>query len=134
MMQQKAIELARDCIGTPFRHQGRVPGLALDCAGLLVHVFNGLGLACNDVKGYPRRPYEGLLEEALLNQPNLVKVGKSDLQAGDVVLFRIKKEPQHIGIFTGSSLIHAYYATGRVVEQSFNSWKHCLTHVYRVVK
>jgi cell wall-associated NlpC family hydrolase len=39
------VKLARTCLGTPFRHQGRLPGHGLDCAGLIIHVSNTLGLS-----------------------------------------------------------------------------------------
>lgn len=132
-MIDKIIALAKECEGTPFVHQGRTCGKALDCAGVLVHVIEGLGFFCDDEKGYPRRPYKGLLEACLSRQPHLKEIPKADVMAGDVVLFRIKKEPQHIGIFTGKTLVHAYYCTGRVVEQSFRPWKNHISHVYRVV-
>ncbi len=132
--QTKIIDLARECMGTPFAHQGRIPGTALDCAGLLVQVMEGLGLAYDDQHGYPRRPYRGLLEKALREQPCMNEVPKSELAAGDVVLFRISTSPQHIGIYTGGNVIHAYSTTGRVVEQSFAPWRGNLTHVYRIVK
>ncbi len=133
MIAQTVIDLARECVGTPFRHQARVCGVGMDCAGVLVHIFERLGLDYTDEVGYPRRPYEGQLEAGLLRQPHLELISKTDLQAGDVVLFRIKKEPQHIGIFTGETLIHAYFSTGRVVEQRFDPWRNQITHAYRVV-
>jgi cell wall-associated NlpC family hydrolase len=129
----RIVSAARECVGTPFRHQGRINGVALDCAGVLVHVFERLTLPYDDEKGYPRRPYNGQLEAGLLRQPHLIEINKGEIVSGDVVLFRIKKEPQHIGIFTGETLIHAYYSTGRVVEQSFNPWRNQITHAYRIV-
>ena len=42
------IEAAAECIGVPFRHQGRSiepgPGQGIDCVGLAVHVARSLGL------------------------------------------------------------------------------------------
>lgn len=129
----RAVELARECLGTPFAHQGRLPGVALDCAGVLVHVMQGLGLSYIDQRGYPRRPYRGLLDQALADQPHLIAIPKTDAAAGDVLLFRIKAAPQHIGICAGETVIHAYSATGRVVEQSFDPWRSSLSRVYRII-
>jgi cell wall-associated NlpC family hydrolase len=134
------IALARECLGTPFRHQGRTCGVWLDCAGILAHVFEGLGLPYNDEKGYPGRPYKGLLEANLSGQPHLMEVPISQLQAGDVVLFRIETAPQHIGIYTdnaqgsGGTVIHAYKQVEKVTEQSFAPWRHQLKRVYRFVE
>lgn len=129
----KAVALARECLKTPFKHQGRVCGLALDCAGVLVHVFKGLGVDYYDPPGYPRQPYEGLLEKIIGDQPHLTKIPTTDIKAGDVVLFRIKTSPSHIGICTGAGLVHAYYDTGRVVEQRLSSWQRHIAHAYRIV-
>ncbi|MBK8745664.1 MAG: peptidase P60, partial [Propionivibrio sp.] len=42
-MTAAILAAARACIGTPFVHQGRIPGLALDCAGLVVAVAQAIG-------------------------------------------------------------------------------------------
>lgn len=128
------VELARECLGTPFVHQGRICGTAMDCAGVLVHVLKRKKLSHKDPKGYPRRPYKGLLEKGLSEQPHLQEIPLSELSAGDVVLFRITTAPRHIGIYTGENVIHAYKEAGRVTEQSFKPWISQLKHVYRVVE
>lgn len=128
------IELARECIGTPFKHQGRKVGVGLDCAGVLVHVLNGLGLPYHDDKGYPRRPFDGMLEKILHAEPSLMAVKKTERQPGDLWVCRIKKAPQHLMIYTGQTVIHAYSDTGRVVEQSASAWLPTVTHVFRIVK
>jgi len=133
-MTDRIIELARECMGTPFKHQGRIAGVALDCAGLVVHILKSLGLPYLDDKGYPRGPFDGQLERILEAEPSLVKVPKEDMQAGDVLVLRITKAPQHLGIFTGSTVIHTYADTGRVVEQRFANWRRNITHVYRITQ
>jgi cell wall-associated NlpC family hydrolase len=104
----------------------------MDCAGPLIHVLKGLGFAYSDEKGYPRRPYKGMLERILDSQPHLKKVPNTDLRAGDMVLFRISTAPQHIAIYTDKdTIIHAYFHAGKVTEQSFAPWRNQLKHVYR---
>ena len=44
MSVEQILAAARAEIGTPFRHQGRVSGKALDCAGLICHVASVIGL------------------------------------------------------------------------------------------
>lgn len=129
--QQKIIDLARECLGTPFRHQGRICGVAMDCAGIPAHIFQGLGLDYNDGEGYPRRPYRGMLETILGDQPSLEKISIADIQPGDLLLFRITTAPQHIGLYTGSTIIHAYAPVGKVTEQPFAPWKSQVQHAYR---
>ena len=131
---QRVIQIARDCIGTPFQHQARVPGIGLDCAGVLVHVLQSLDLPCIDERGYPRYPYRGLIKSILDSQPSLRSIPRSELAAGDWLLMRFKIEPQHVALFTGSTMIHAYSGSGRVVEHSLDQvWKKRITHVYRII-
>jgi len=68
------IAAARACLETPFVHQGRLPGQALDCAGLIIQVAKTLGLEHVDHSGYARLPGNGLLESALDNQPGITRV------------------------------------------------------------
>lgn len=134
-MIDQIISLARECLGTKYGHQGRTVGVVMDCAGPLIHVLKGLGFELTDEKGYPRRPYKGMLEAILKRQRHLEEVPVSDLQAGDVVLFRISTSPQHIAIYTDQdTIIHAYFHAGKVIEQSFAPWRNQLKHVYRFVE
>ena len=132
LQRTRIVQLARECLGTPFLHQGRTINRGMDCAGVLVHVFMGLGMEYRDRAAYPRRPYRGMLEQIMADQPHLKSVYKSELQSGDIVLFRIRVAPQHIGVCAGNTLIHTYYETGRVVEQSIAPWLPSITHVYRI--
>lgn len=131
-MQDRIVELARDCIGVPFVHQGRSMS-GMDCAGILVHVLRGLDLPFCDDKGYPRRPFDGMLEKILLAEPSLEQIPKSELAKGDVMLCRVKRAPQHLLICAGDTVIHAYADTGRVVEQRLSRWQSNVTHVFRIV-
>lgn len=131
------ISLARECMGTPFVHQARVPGVGLDCAGLLVHVLDSLGLPHVDERGYPRRPYRGLIKSILDSQPSLQSIPKSDMAPGDVFLMWLTntREPMHVAIFTGPTIVHAYSVMGRVVEQSMTlEWRKHISTVYRIVE
>jgi hypothetical protein len=39
-----------------------------------------------------------------------------------VALFRINKEPQHVGIITDIGIIHAYAQARKVVEHNLDDW------------
>ena len=124
------IAAARACIGTPFRHQGRIPGVALDCAGLVVAVAESVGAAYVDHAGYGRNPAHGMLESVLDAQPFLERV--FDRKPGDVLLMRFSGEPQHLAIFTGTNIIHSYEAVGRVCEHRLASvWAARIVRTYR---
>lgn len=134
MTADRIIEHARECIGTPFVHQGRVVGRGLDCAGVLVHVLRSLGLPHTDKRGYPRTPYKGLLRSILESQPCLQPVPRADAQAGDVLLMKFAREPQHVAILAGETIIHAYADGGKCVEHGFtDEWRRRVTDVFRVV-
>lgn len=132
MKAEDIIRPAREQLGVKFKHQGRVPGLALDCAGVFVTVCNSLGLPVQDEPGYGRNPWNGLLESCIDRQPFLYEINKSDMQAGDVLLMRFTGEPQHIAIHAGETIIHAYENIGRVVEHRFaDVWRARVVRVYR---
>lgn len=133
-LTEQVVTAARSCLGTPFVHQGRHVGVALDCAGVVVHVMRSLGLPYNDEHGYPRHPYKGMMERSLDAQPHIVLVSRNAMQSGDVLLMRFRREPQHLAILAEQTIIHAYSGTGRVVEQTLVPlWRRRITHVYRIV-
>lgn len=120
------IAAAEKCMGTPFRHQGRVPGLGMDCAGLLVHCFKELELPHADELGYPENPFNGQLEAILDAQPSLRRIELSEAREGDWFAMRVKRAPQHIalhaGIYRGQVLIiHASSDHGKVVKHSVDN-------------
>lgn len=132
MFVEQILAAARECIGTPFRHQGRVCGVAIDCAGLVVHVATRLGLDYCDVRGYSRIPGSGALASALDAQPCLVVA--RDMQAGDVLLMRFVSEPQHLAIYAGDTIIHAYQNAGKCCEHRLDDlWRNRIVAGYRFI-
>lgn len=126
------IAAARALIGTPFAHQGRLPGIALDCAGVIVATATALGIAHDDVAGYSRLPGNGLLRQVLDGQAALVPVRTDAIAPGDILLMRFKREPQHLGIYTGETLVHAWQIIGNVCEHAFDeSWRRRVVAAYR---
>lgn len=134
MTVDRIVDAARACIGTPFRHQGRIPGVALDCAGLVVAVAQELGVAYTDQQGYSRTPSGGRLECALDEQPCLVRVPASERQPGDVLLIRFASDPQHLAILAGDTIIHSYASVGAVCEHRLSPvWVARIVCAYRFV-
>lgn len=132
MTVTQIIAAARACIGTPFRHQGRIPCVALDCAGLVVAVAKDIGADYIDRPNYGRMPSGGLLESVLDDQPCLVRVPNAARQAGDVLLMRFTGEPQHLAICAGETIIHSYQQVGRVCEHRLaDVWIARIVRVYR---
>ena len=105
------VDAARALIGTPFHHQGRVPGVGVDCAGVPILVARALGLTAPDfdVNGYSAAPDGSTLQaycDAHLDPA-------ADPQLGGVVLVAWKDgPPQHLGVVVpylhgGLAMVHA---------------------------
>ena len=132
MTPDDIITAARDCLGTPFVHQGRIPGRALDCAGLVVAVAQAVGVEYIDQTGYSRSPSGGLLEAALDDQPGITRIAPADRAAGDILLMRFSGDPQHLAILAGGTIIHAWEAPGIVCEHDLTDlWTRRIVRVYR---
>ena len=137
MKARDIVALARETLGTPYRHQGRGGGLALDCAGVPVHVATRLGIPLTDYTRYGRLPIPGEMRAAL--DSHLQRVTREQMQPGDVAWIRFRAEPQHLAVvgdyhLGGLSLIHAYNGAGlsRVVEHRLDAaWLARIVAVWR---
>ena len=143
---------ARRWIGTPFHHQARIKGKGCDCLGLIVGVAKELKLkdkqgkllSYHDECNYSRQPNCTHLIDKLSSLLDQIPI--ADLRPGDIGVFKIGENPQHLAILseysipsnnTGSGLelgmIHSYAIAKRVVEHRMDDeWKSKLEHVFRV--
>lgn len=127
------VRIARGYVGTPFRHQGRLPGIALDCAGAALLAAVAAGYEAHDLCGYPRHPARGMLRRHLDEQPCLVPVMRAP-RTGDLLLMTFGREPQHVAICAGHTIIHAYEVAGKVCEHVFSDeWKRRVVSVYEFI-
>lgn len=134
MTPESIIAAARECLETPFHHQGRVLGVGMDCAGVLVHTLQRHDLPYVDERGYPRHPYHGLMQRILDSQPALRRIPRNEIAPGDVLLMRYRSEPQHVVIYAGSSIIHGSSEHGRCVEHTLDPGARMrVTAAYRIV-
>lgn len=133
---------ARTWIGTPFHHQARLKGKGCDCLGLIVGVVdelelkdkNGVRLAAYDEVTYSKEPDGAYLAQKLTGLLKEVPVAKA--RAGDLGLFKVRENPQHLAIFSDYNgalgMIHCYAQARRVVEHRLDDdWKSRLIKVYR---
>lgn len=129
------IAAARACIGTPFAHQGRVPGVGLDCAGLGIVAAAGAGIEVQDYEGYPNLPFDGMLKKMFDEQPFLRRISRLDAAPGDALLLRISQAPQHVAILSYNNyMIHACQQIGKVCEQRIDdTWYRKIIAAYRFV-
>jgi cell wall-associated NlpC family hydrolase len=120
---------ARTWLKTPFHHQGRVRGVGVDCAGVPLEIGKALGLLPADaaITGYPRQP-DGISLLAHCDRW-LVRVPRAAMAAGDVIVVRFDRDPQHVGVLGdyrhgGLSMIHALGTPdgrGEVVEHRLDA-------------
>ena len=119
--RQEVVSSARSWLDTPFHHQGRCKGVGVDCIGLVLGVARELALVPPDfeITGYARNP-DGVSLMAHAER-HMQPLPFAQMQAGDVVVVRFDRDPQHFGVLGnylhgGLSIIHAAGAVGRVIE------------------
>lgn len=107
----RRIAAARALRGTPFRLQGR-DERGLDCVGLIAVVFDLTAEAPCDygLRGTMPDRAAAMLDRHFSRRRNGPPV------AADVVLFDGGPAQLHLGLWSGSSLIHAHAGLRRVVE------------------
>lgn len=129
--QKEILKHARECLKTPFRHQGRICGKSLDCAGVIIHVAKSLGFSPEDIKAYGRSPSRGTLMTTLDSQSCIYQV--CHMLPGDILLMKFGSEPQHLAIYTdANTIIHGYSKVGYVCEHRLSSmWKGKIVKIYR---
>jgi hypothetical protein len=111
------VSRARACVGVRFRPHGRAPGEGLDCVGLvafanrLQHAPTGYAL-------------HGGTEDRLVRELRLAGFRSArSMRSGDTLVLHAGFEQLHLGVWTGTTLIHADAGLRRVVERpGLPSW------------
>lgn len=119
------------CVGTRFRHQGRVPGVGLDCLGLVVHSVHG---EQHDRRDYPHVPDTVALQAALDALFDRLDVNSAeDAPAGAVLAFAFgsHRRVRHLGIRTDVGMVHAIRPTGVVETPIVEPWTSRFAGAYR---
>ena len=127
------VEAARALVGTPYRHAGR-NGYGIDCGGLIILAARRAGLLPPDWDVPPYSPIidVGMILDGLRKWCEPVE-RPGEPKAGDILLMRILRRPQHLAVATGEgSMIHVYVAAGRVVEHPLTGhWRDSIVGVWR---
>ena len=136
------IAQARSWIGTPYHHQARLKGVGCDCLGLVVGIADELGLkhvdgralSSFDETDYSRQPDSERLTRML--QSVLHEIPIREAAPGDLALFTIERNPQHVGLLTeyegGLGVIHSYAPSRKVVEHRLDKkWQQRIIKVFR---
>lgn len=105
---------------TPWRHQGRLIGIGLDCVGMIITTGWGLGLwPGEDYQKYKRAPAIGEMQR-LCNSFLVRRPGRADYRLGSVILVNYGWMPCHLAIvadkFAPWSMVHAFWRNRRVDE------------------
>jgi cell wall-associated NlpC family hydrolase len=124
---------ARTWIGTPWRHQGRLKGIACDCVGHIVCVPRALGIFPPDfdINGYARNPEPAVMKRFLDLYLDRVEPA-SRRRGGDVLWLHPRRIPQHLGIYTfDNTIIHAIDAIRGVREHVLDErWRRAISGVW----
>ena len=103
--EQHLRQLAERWLGTPYRYGGENPHTGMDCSAFtraLVEQAYGVSLS---------RSTLGQVKEGR-------KVGRDELQVGDVLFFRTGRGQRHAGVYLGGGqLVHASTSRGVVVDR-----------------
>lgn len=128
MLRSEISKIARRMVGTPFHAQGRLPGVGLDCIGVIVSVARELGLPHTDVAAYPMRP-NGMLQPILDAQ--MVRVYREPRE-GDALLMTFGGAPHHVAVVVdGNQIVHAYVTVRKCVAQNLTDyWRKKVCAVY----
>jgi cell wall-associated NlpC family hydrolase len=119
----KIVAEARTWVGTPFGHQKMVKGVRCDCFGVVrASMEAATGLRYEGIYDYPHRPHAptliaGLNKYFVRVYPPAGERLADYTQLGDILLFKIDGNPQHLAIRTDKGMIHGYALGPRRVEE-----------------
>lgn len=122
--RESIVDIARECIGTPFRKHGRLVGLGLDCAGVVIHVGNTLSFVDNyDFRDYGWMPDRRAVGRELSD--NLVRIQTRPLHIGSLLCMG----GTHICVVTpcknglnGFGILHSSILMGAVKEHGLDDY------------
>lgn len=112
------VAAARACVGTRFRGQGRLPGVALDCVGVALIAASAAGVTVAVppylLGGDRESDLDGLIAASGCHAVAVAAPG--DLMSIAPCLNR-----RHLAIVTEAGIVHAHAGLGRVVEGPLDS-------------
>lgn len=123
---------ARAWIGVPFQHQGR-SRLGVDCGGFIVEILRRAGALPTDYVeplDYGRAPSPQLGE---LVDSYCERVTRAESATLILIRWPFHREPSHVALCTGPTLIHCYSKDHGVVEQGYRAqWLTRTERIYRL--
>lgn len=139
---EQIIQEARRWLDTPYRHQGRRRGVAVDCIGLVFGVMEQCGLGDPKFwielnlkhRAYKRVPDGHTLHDMFsLYCP---EYPKTQARPGDVLLVCFAGAPRHVAILSErETLIHAHSEARGCIEQPWaDDWHINTSTAFRVLE
>ncbi|WP_320174342.1 C40 family peptidase [Maridesulfovibrio sp.] len=124
-LKSSVVKVARAQVGKPYKWGGSSPNEGFDCSGLVWWVYQRHGISVPRVSWQQKGAGRA--------------VHKSEIQAGDIVLFKIPGQAKslHTGIYSGNgySFIHSPKSGHTVREESMekNYWRKYFIGARRVI-
>lgn len=112
-----AVVVARRLMDTKYHHQGRLPGVGLDCVGMVIVVAREIGKPTTD-DTYGQWPQPGRLLRWFEEENTGVFSRVQTAEPGDVLTFWWTRRDTlwHVGIASPTGIIHVHRSVGKVVE------------------
>jgi cell wall-associated NlpC family hydrolase len=114
------------CVGTPFRHQGRIINVGLDCVGLIVGVYAIQELDRRDYHETPTPEHAEFLRALLAKNFARVDVDHVDNAPEGAILafaFGARRRLAHLAIRTPVGMVHAISPRGTVETPLGEPWE-----------
>lgn len=133
---EQFLALARSYVGTPYRHEGRWPGLGFDCAGPFIVAARTVALLPTeyDYLGYPEDPSARLYQDFFEDFPRYMQEVPPPVRRGDVILMRLLHRAKHVAIVESVRplrLIHAMPTQGVVLHEAGQHWESRIVNIFR---
>jgi cell wall-associated NlpC family hydrolase len=116
----QAIAAARAAVGTRFRPLGRLPGVGLDCVGVVLLAAQVSGVCLDSVPSYALGGDHADVLDSTLVSLGFERVGEP--QPADVVVFSLASRHRHLAVISDRGIVHAHAGLGRVVEGPMPDW------------
>lgn len=118
--RQEVVKHALGYLKTPYQHQGKAPGVGLDCVGIIECAYAAAGLVIPLHNNYGREPMGNFLKLTLEKYFKLTSSPKT----ADIMLIAYFGVPHHLAIYNDGRMIHSSSATEKVIEHRISAaWK-----------
>lgn len=121
--------------GTPFHHQAALRGVGADCIGLIRGTLAAFGIEARGIPhNYSRGPDATALLAAVEASDQLEEIDPGCACAGDLLLFRIGRDPRHFGLLIDAeTFLHADNGFGVVRVPFSDGWRARLLRAWRLL-